>query len=151
MRHLLSLFVITCCFFVRLEGQSFAINSGGGAKSLASFSLGEIFLGNAKNDASAIGFISGTTQKIITRIVDNGLTTYISLYPNPVSEQLLIKSEIEISEIQIFDMTGQCLKVTKPEISGSINLSGLDPGSYFIRGVLKNNPKPISLGIILKI
>ena len=58
----------------------------------------------------------------------------IDIYPNPASDRLYIRSEIEISHILIFDITGQL--VTK-EIVGSLffqyNTSNLSPGLYSIR------------------
>ncbi|NQX98152.1 MAG: T9SS type A sorting domain-containing protein [Flavobacteriales bacterium] len=56
----------------------------------------------------------------------------INLYPNPVSSQLLIDSELEINEIHIIDVAGKMIVSTKQN-TNIINVSDLSNGIYFIQ------------------
>lgn len=63
----------------------------------------------------------------------------ISVYPNPVKDNLVIENpnQIQIEKIEVFNMTGQKIK-TFTTISDSINLESLNPGIYLIKVMGKN-------------
>jgi photosystem II stability/assembly factor-like uncharacterized protein len=58
----------------------------------------------------------------------------IVIYPNPAGEVIYISHPegIQINEVEISDILGSCRHVQDYE-SGSINLNGLEPGTYFAR------------------
>lgn len=55
---------------------------------------------------------------------------FFTLYPNPVSNQLILKTDLEINKVSIFDISGKLMKVT--EKISNINVSSLSQGIYFI-------------------
>jgi len=61
-------------------------------------------------------------------------TPQINIYPNPVSNQLNISSPVNLSHIQVLDITG---KVLLSQAGNShimnIDVSSLSPGLYFVR------------------
>ncbi len=63
----------------------------------------------------------------------------LSLYPNPVSNNLHIESDADISAIRIIDAAGKYVR--SENTAGNkemINLSGLTEGIYFVRLLLSN-------------
>ncbi len=61
-------------------------------------------------------------------------TSKLTVYPNPVSDVLHIKSDMTIETISVKNMFGTLLQLN-PEINGTVatvNVSTLSPGSYFI-------------------
>jgi glycosidase len=60
----------------------------------------------------------------------------IKLWPVPASNMLHVESAAEISGLRIFDVNGRTVKRV-PEIdNGTIDVSGLKPGLYFIEALL---------------
>lgn len=59
----------------------------------------------------------------------------VSIYPNPVNNQLNIKSEVALSKLMIFDINGKMVleKLLKQQLNISTNLSDLSSGIYFIK------------------
>ncbi len=59
----------------------------------------------------------------------------ITLYPNPTQDQLNISapSTKSIANIQVFDLSGKSIAVIVEEESGTINLSHLPAGIYFVQ------------------
>ena len=79
---------------------------------------------------------------------DFNLDEYITLYPNPVKNELNIKvnNEISISSVNIYNALGQLVLVaTNP--SESIDVSGLKTGCYFVKVI---SDKGTSNGQIIK-
>jgi len=57
----------------------------------------------------------------------------ISLYPNPVKDQMQIKSQYNISQVVIHNLLGQIVKVkTVNALETSIDLSQVPAGNYFV-------------------
>ncbi len=84
------------------------------------------------------GIVSSTEEEIATQL---------SLYPNPASDQLFIKTELPIDFIQVFDSKG---KEQIQSLGGSpINIRQLNEGIYFV--VVKfENGKELARKFILK-
>lgn len=61
----------------------------------------------------------------------------ISLYPNPVKDELLLKSDIEITSLSILDITGKVLLMNSKPQDG-VSLRQLPAGIYVVKLVLKN-------------
>jgi hypothetical protein len=63
---------------------------------------------------------------------DNLISNSIKLFPNPTSNQLSIDTDLEISEINIIDITGKNIKTIKPN-TNLVNVADLSVGIYFIK------------------
>ncbi|MEA3445946.1 MAG: terminase TerL endonuclease subunit, partial [Bacteroidota bacterium] len=69
--------------------------------------------------------------------------TSIDIFPNPAKDKLIISSSSEtipIAGIEIYNLSGQLLRKTSiNKKQGTIDVSGLSPGNYFIRATGKND------------
>ena len=63
---------------------------------------------------------------------DEVLAAGLSIYPNPVSNVLYLKSKISIDKIEIYSALGQKVKLIESKFD-TINLSNLAQGTYWIR------------------
>ncbi len=69
----------------------------------------------------------------VVSVVDPEIGNYIEFFPNPVTDVLNIKSDINIDVIQISNVLGQkVMTLIKPESSEELNVSDLSPGIYVI-------------------
>ena len=70
---------------------------------------------------------------IITELDNNiDLNSKVNIYPNPTSNHISIDTELNISEINIIDITGKIVMITK-ENTNTINIVNLSDGIYFIK------------------
>ena len=90
-----------------------------------------------------------TTISVFTEIVQNlsneeFTLNKIKIFPNPTSETLNIQSNIEISNISVFDMSGRQLIIKKTDNSNSfkLDLNNLSSGIYLLE-VQSNSTKQI--------
>ncbi|WP_462279744.1 T9SS type A sorting domain-containing protein [Salinivirga cyanobacteriivorans] len=71
--------------------------------------------------------------------IANTANKAFSVYPNPVSGNLYIESDTDISEIRVIDVTGRYVRSeSAPGNKEMINLSDLEEGMYFVRLLLSN-------------
>lgn len=77
------------------------------------------------SNVTCAGVISGTVN------LDGGR---ISIYPNPAKDKVVIKSDIIITGIELFNCTGQSVLAMKDanEKSITVNVTALEPGVYTI-------------------
>lgn len=85
---------------------------------------------------------SPTTSSIIYKVIDTSLSISefekngFSLYPNPTSDRFFIKSKtnVTLSKIQLFDITGKLLLSQKAEVTpeNSISVSNFAKGMYIV-------------------
>lgn len=71
-------------------------------------------------------------------VFDEPLTELLSVFPNPVSEELSIKipTDVEISNIQVYDIDGKLMlnqNVTGSSEIRRVNMSDFSSGTYFVR------------------
>jgi len=68
------------------------------------------------------------------------------VFPNPVTDILYIESDIEIDNITFYNITGKIVHERSNicELSVSTNVTGLNPGLYFIRIVLSNGESAVT-------
>lgn len=60
-------------------------------------------------------------------------SAYVKLTPNPVSDQLLLQTEVQFERIRIFSATGALVKIIEnPASSGQIPVSAFSAGVYFM-------------------
>ena len=85
-----------------------------------------------------------TISKDGVNLIEN-INNLISIYPNPVKDNLFINSEIETEEIVVFDALGrqQDNKTTGLQGMTSIDVSDLNSGIYFVK-IKTNN------GVVMK-
>ena len=80
----------------------------------------------------------------VTAVSDNKSERAISYYPNPVFNDLNIKSETEIHNVDIYTITGQKIKsVSLRNHSTAIDLNDITQGTYFVAVTLKNGTRSI--------
>ena len=92
-------------------------------------STGDIFIADYFN--SKIKKISNTNLAI----QENELKLKTSIYPNPASEKISIKSETAISKIELYDLSGKKLKESTLK---EMNISTLPRGNYLLKISDKN-------------
>lgn len=61
---------------------------------------------------------------------DNSINNYITIYPNPVTDNLQIQTVLQIKKIEITDITGRLLYTTTTK---TIDCRGFEKGIYLIR------------------
>lgn len=61
---------------------------------------------------------------------------YVTVYPNPTTGQIYIKSEKAIRSLQLISFEGKIIR--RPEVSNSLDLSGLPKGVYLLKVGLEN-------------
>lgn len=67
-------------------------------------------------------------------LTENEVISNLSLSPNPSSEQITIKSQQQIDEVQIVDLQGRTVYSTLcNSMNPSININELKPGNYFVK------------------
>lgn len=65
---------------------------------------------------------------------------YLTIFPNPVSEEFTIETNAGINYILIFDLSGHLIQSESIDRSGkTINVSGLNGGCYLIKALTKEN------------
>jgi hypothetical protein len=60
------------------------------------------------------------------------IATEVNVYPNPVRDILYLESDENWSKAEIYDISGRILRSVSL-FSQSIDVSGLDSGTYFMR------------------
>ena len=74
--------------------------------------------------------IKGLSENLSNSEIQQNNST---VFPNPVSDYLNIRSENEILKIQIYDLLGKNLIRTEQDNLASVNLSLLSPGVYIVK------------------
>lgn len=85
---------------------------------------------------SLIYFKKGLEEYGSSNMISTDITEYVdkhlSIFPNPVSNQLTIVSSQAINKVEIIDLTGKLIKTFK-ENTGILDVSDLNSGIYFIK------------------
>jgi len=82
-----------------------------------------------------------------TAVEDNPARNSFHVYPNPVSDYLIIENgDLLISKITIVDLEGRSIQMK--ENNNRIDVSTLVPGMYFVNVYLDGNPTPIVIKFI---
>ena len=80
----------------------------------------------------------GTFKSILAQwgvnVNENLHTTNVAIYPNPVEEELIIATEMNVEEIAIYDIYGRAVRqqVNKTTSQQVVDVSDLEAGVYFI-------------------
>ena len=140
--------------FINYDGLSIAGDATNGVGEIDASLLHNTWTGNLsqlelyiRNDNTNTGSTNGTfTINYIEFYYDASLgledinlgnENSISLFPNPVSEMLLIKSRSIIKNLEVFNLLGQ--KVMVRENTNSLNVNKLNPGAYVLKIVDEND------------
>lgn len=83
-----------------------------------------------KNDTSNLFYISVTSNT--TSVPGNIRNKNISIYPNPVMNQLHIKANSPIKQVSLFNLTGTVVMQAEGDIE-SMDVSHLKNGTYLLR------------------
>ena len=59
--------------------------------------------------------------------------TSISIYPNPVSNQLSIVSDMKIESVEVLDLMGRTVLSSSQKVAPMVNVSSLQSGVYMIK------------------
>ena len=57
----------------------------------------------------------------------------LDIYPNPVNDRLVIKTEVEIDEVIIYDVFGRQQSTVNGQQTSSIDVANLNNGIYFVK------------------
>jgi hypothetical protein len=140
--------------FISYDGLSIAGDATNGVGEIDASLLHNTWTGNLsqlelyiRNDNTNTGSTNGTfTINYIEFYYDASLgledinlgnENSISLFPNPVSGMLLIKSRSIIKNLEVFNLLGQ--KVMVRENTNSLNVNKLNPGAYVLKIVDEND------------
>ncbi len=101
--------------------------------------LYEILLSGGSDNNYDYNLLNGkleiTTVSSLARIN----TSNLSLYPNPVKNDLFIQSETPVEKIEIYDQSGICVLVNENVIE-KVDVSGLANGLYLVRIFVEKTP-----------
>ena len=82
------------------------------------------------------------TEVVESLSVENFVTDNFAIYPNPVEDNLNIRTQQKIDKIQIFNTLGKLIKEMIPNNDNEINVSDLVTGIYIIQ-IQTNSKKTI--------
>jgi hypothetical protein len=82
----------------------------------------------------------------ITLGVDDFSVNKFSVYPNPVTDILNIKSVASVDNVTVYDVLGKVvLQETPGKISPAINMSNLASGAYLVKVTIGNSSKTVKV------
>jgi hypothetical protein len=109
-------------------------NSGSDLDSVVSFDGGETWESNA--GYNYVFEVSGFLNPYLA--VNEVGKTQVSVFPNPVSNELNISSILNVEKIFIYNAAGQVIKTITEVKSNKLDVTNLSKGIYFVNTVLKN-------------
>ena len=78
--------------------------------------------------------------------IDFDTTSLFSYYPNPVSVNLTLKAQKEISNVSVYNMIGQEVYRNAPNsVNNSVDMSNLQAGAYFVKVTIDNVTETIKV------
>ena len=72
------------------------------------------------------------TDNITTTVEKTTAVPFVSAYPNPVKDNLYVKSDVPVEKVEAYNSLGVCVLV-KDNIAGSLDVSALPDGIYLFR------------------
>lgn len=156
-----SLLLISFCFIsfsIFSQNQEVLTTQGGYTEfdngESMSWTLGEIAIETISNDELTLtqGFQQSTlSYTVISTSVNSALQIELSVFPNPTSEVLNLKSEIAPDmKYQLFDKSGKMVLFNDIEnTTETINMAELKASTYILR-VIQNQEQLKSFQIIKK-
>ncbi|MDB4088967.1 T9SS type A sorting domain-containing protein, partial [Flavobacteriales bacterium] len=83
----------------------------------------------------------------LTDLLEVKFKYLVSIYPNPAKENITIETNINYSSVKVFNLNGQL--VLESGFNRTINVSGLQKGSYFIQ-LISDEQEIVSTGNFIK-
>jgi hypothetical protein len=93
----------------------------------------DIVLSGGSDNNYAYNLVNGTLEVKILNALEDVRVENISLYPNPVRNELFIKSVTPVEKVTIYDITGVPVIYQKSLNGQFVDVSHLPDGVYFIR------------------
>ncbi|WP_300669224.1 choice-of-anchor J domain-containing protein [Soonwooa sp.] len=126
------------------NGEAFINNTGWktGQAEFTATEAGTYYLGfQAYSDPKQMYlFIDNIKVSQKTLAVNNVKQNNLSIYPNPISDKLNLKSDIEISTVSIYSIDGKLVKEAKINAKEvSLEVNNLSSGNYVAVVKFKNN------------
>jgi len=89
-------------------------------------------VGNNSGHSLIYFYVDDVSLSLCTGIEEQGSDSEINIYPNPVKDELIIKSAGKIKEIKMYDATGRKVMEQMNLKSKTLNLKSFQSGIYFI-------------------
>jgi len=154
MKNIFLLIALVCFFNSKAQTIVNSSIDNGGASVTATnasiiYTIGEVNVQETTNANIQIseGFINTSIAEALGLENLNLATIHLEIYPNPTSNILNIKSDLNFETYYLFDSNGKKLKENKL-INKQISIQNLAKGSYFLG--LKINGKIATKKIIKK-
>jgi hypothetical protein len=93
----------------------------------------DIVLSGGSDNNYAYNLVDGTLEVKILNVLEEIPVENISVYPNPVRNELFIKSGTPVEKVTIYDITGVPVMYQQSLNGPSVDVSHLPDGVYFIR------------------
>ena len=78
--------------------------------------------------------------------VEDFSASKFSVYPNPVTDVLNVKSAASVDNITVYDLLGKVVLQENPgKISPAINMSNLASGAYLVKVTIGNSSKTVKV------
>lgn len=84
-------------------------------------------------EASSIGGPNFDPEDDATASVNDFFSSKISVYPNPANEFVKISSELEINNVEVYNLLGKRIISTAKLVDNTLNVSSLSSGVYLIK------------------
>jgi len=65
--------------------------------------------------------------------VDFNKKVTVFVFPNPAQDEMIIQSDKDVINLDLFDVNGKLIKQFKPSASNRYNISDIMPGTYFVK------------------
>lgn len=135
MKHILIFFTGLGCLSAA-HGQSLrSINSGAVSANNLIYTVGEIFVVPSNQNEASSGLVGAISriEFLSLGIADITPIPQLRFYPNPTAASVFVEVDKEtINQFYIYDVSGKLIDSLK-NTNNQIDLSGLQPGTYFIK------------------
>lgn len=143
-------FKVTCIYDIDTETWGMEIND---AEQFTGYPFA--FGAQAFIELAGLDFYSASTNDTMyiddvrmgtTLGVDDFSASKFSVYPNPVTDILNVKSAASVDNVTVYDLLGKVvLQVNPGKISPAINMSNLASGAYLVKVTIGNSSKTVKV------
>ena len=144
-------FKITCIYDIDTETWSMKINDveqftgypfAFGAQAFIELAGIDFYSSSTNNELYIDDLVSGPG----TLGVEDYSASKFSVYPNPVTDVLNVKSTAAVDNITVYDILGKVVLQENPgKISPAINMSNLASGAYLVKVTIGNSSKTVKV------
>ncbi|SFJ34382.1 T9SS type A sorting domain-containing protein [Olleya namhaensis] len=111
---------------------------------------GTTYYVRVSDDGTARSQVTGSFTLLVSEAVlstsDFTNQSLFSYYPNPVSDNLTLKAQKEISNVSVYNMIGQEVYRNAPNsVNNSVDMSNLQAGAYFVKVTIDNVTETIKV------